>query len=86
MGTCMHNLANVIATGFIEVYVKASLSPADRQAAIANLTKILESAYGHGFTRGQFEYASKLSSAINQNPSMSAQNLLSLASSLQTDQ
>lgn len=77
----MHNLANVIAAGFVAVYVKVPLTEEQRQTIVTNLTNVLESVYGHGFARAQLDFASKLAGEVSENPNISAQELVALASS-----
>jgi hypothetical protein len=77
----MHNLASVIAAGFVAVYLKSSVSEEQRHTIVANLTNVLDTVYGHGFNRAQLDFASRLAGELSKNTKISAQELLALASS-----
>lgn len=78
----MHNLASVIAAGFVAVYLKSADSEAQQQAIVANLTNIFETVYGYGLKHAQLDFASRLAGEISKNPKISSKELLALVSSL----
>jgi len=77
----IHNLASVIAAGFVAVYLKSPVTEEQRQTIVANLTNVLDSVYSHGFNRAQLNFASRLAIEVHTNPKISARELLALASS-----
>ena len=73
------NLSEVLARGFCQTYLNRAKS---HEEAVAQLIAIFEREYGIAYAAGQRAFASCLVSTLGNASSMSADELLKLASSL----
>lgn len=83
MALTLHNHSHILAEGFVTLFVRPVPSTTERQAMVAALVSVFESVYAFGCDRAQLEFSNKLRTAIGARPTVPAEELIALASSLE---